>query len=145
MSPGPPRFLIDRSLGRRQVPTALRAAGARLVTLAEVYGIPADELVTDVEWLERSGREDWAVLMKDDRIRYRPAEREALIAAGVVAFCLAGGNMRAAEMADLLVSRLPQMQRLCLEPGPSLHIVSRGGLRKVDLGLVQPPQPRSRG
>jgi hypothetical protein len=40
---GLPELFLDRSLGRRQVPDLLRAAGLRLRTLAEVYGIPADE------------------------------------------------------------------------------------------------------
>lgn len=65
---GLPELFIDRSLGRRQVPDLLRSEGLRLRTLAEVYGIPQDETIADVEWLARCGREGWAVLMKDDRI-----------------------------------------------------------------------------
>jgi hypothetical protein len=57
----PERF-VDRSLGRVQVPRILRAAGLRLMTLAERYGRPADESVTDVEWLEEAGRRDWVVM-----------------------------------------------------------------------------------
>ncbi len=36
---GLPELFLDRSLGRRQVPDLLRAAGLRLRTLAEVYGM----------------------------------------------------------------------------------------------------------
>src|SRR5207248_11782635 len=86
---GLPELFLDRSLGRRQVPDILRAAGLRLRTLAEVYGIPADETVADVDWLTCAGGQGWAVLMKDERIRYRPAERAALIDHHVRAFCLA--------------------------------------------------------
>lgn len=39
----PPRFFLDRSLGRKAVPEALRADGWDVITLAEHYGIPADE------------------------------------------------------------------------------------------------------
>ena len=39
----PPRFFLDRSLGRKAVPEALRADGWDLITLAEHYGMPADE------------------------------------------------------------------------------------------------------
>ena len=71
-----PEYFVDRSLGRRQVPDLLRAAGVRLRTLAEVYGIPADEAVEDVDWLAHSGARGWPVLMKDERIRYaRPNVR----------------------------------------------------------------------
>lgn len=94
----PPLFL-DRSLGRIQVPSILRAAGLDLVTLAEVYGVPADEGIADEEWLTRAGQEGWVVLMKDERIRSRPAERQALVDHGVRAFCLARRDIRAAEMA----------------------------------------------
>ena len=48
---GLPDLFIDRSLGRVQVPRLLRAQGLRVVTLAERYGVPNDENVTDEEWL----------------------------------------------------------------------------------------------
>ena len=53
---GLPDLFLDRSLGRVQVPTLLRAAGLRVRTLAEEYGMPADESVTDVDWLAHAGR-----------------------------------------------------------------------------------------
>ena len=74
-----PEFFLDRSLGRRRVPDLLRERGLTVHPLAEVFGMPADESVADEVWLERVGSEGWAVLMKDERIRYRPAERAALI------------------------------------------------------------------
>ncbi len=37
---GLPDLFLDRSLGRVRVPALLRAAGVRLVTLSERYGIP---------------------------------------------------------------------------------------------------------
>lgn len=53
---GLPELILDRSLGRHQVPTLMRAAGLRLHTLAEVYGVPADEDVADTDWLEMAGQ-----------------------------------------------------------------------------------------
>jgi hypothetical protein len=67
-----PELFLDRSLGRRQVPELLRAHGLLVHPLAEVYGIPADETIKDETWLERAGREGWAVLMKDEKIRSVP-------------------------------------------------------------------------
>jgi hypothetical protein len=90
--PGSPHFFVDRSLGRIRVPGRLRAAGWELTTLAEHYGIPADEDIPDIEWLTLAGTRGWAVLMKDDRIRRRPAEQAALKAAGVHAFCIANAT-----------------------------------------------------
>lgn len=74
----PLRFFIDRSLGRKAVPEALRANGWQLITLAEHYGMPADERVADTEWIQEASRRGWAILMKDKRIRHRRAEIEAV-------------------------------------------------------------------
>lgn len=75
---GLPDLFIDRSLGRIQVPGLLRAAGLRLVTLAEHYGIPADETVADTAWLAEVGQRGWVALMKDENIRRNRAERLAV-------------------------------------------------------------------
>lgn len=60
---GLPDLSLDRILGRHQVPALLRASGLRLHTLAEVYGVPADEGVTDIQWLAMAGGRGWPVLM----------------------------------------------------------------------------------
>lgn len=130
---GLPDLFLDRSLGRRQVPALLRAAGLQLHTLSEVYGVPADEDVTDVEWLRLAGSRGWPVLMKDERIRYRAAEREALLAHAVRAFCLTSGNLRAADMAAQFFAQLDQIAEACTAPGPFLYAVSGRGLRLLDL------------
>ncbi len=130
---GLPDLFLDRSLGRHQVPDLLRASGLRLRTLSEVYGTPADETVADVDWLEIAGASGWAVLMKDQRIRYRPVERQALIAHSVRAFCLTGGNLRAAGMAAQFLAAIGPMTSACAEPGPFLYAVSPRGLRRIAL------------
>ena len=130
---GLPDLFLDRSLGRHRVPTLLRASGLRLRTLAEVYGVPADEGVTDIQWLAMTGSRGWPVLMKDERIRYRTAEREALIAQGVRSFCLTGGNLRAAEMAEQFLAAIDQIAEACVAPGPFLYAVSGRGLRRLHL------------
>jgi hypothetical protein len=130
---GLPALFLDRSLGRIQVPSLLRAAGLNLRTLAEVYGVPADEDVSDIVWLGRAGREGWPVLMKDERIRYRPGERDAVLASGVQAFCLVNGNLRAAAMAELFIGSVDDIAAACQTPGPFLYSVSRVGLRRIEL------------
>jgi len=130
---GLPDLFLDRSLGRRQVPALLREAGLRLHTLAEVYGVPADQDVADTAWLQLAGQRGWPVLMKDERIRYRPAERAALIAHQVQAFCLTGGNLRAAVMAEQYLAVMDDLARACEARGPFLYAVSASGLRRLDL------------
>lgn len=48
--------------------------------MAEVYGEKVGQGLDDETWLADAGRNHWIVLMKDDRIRYRPAELQAPVA-----------------------------------------------------------------
>jgi hypothetical protein len=115
---GLPELFVYRSLGRVQVPRILRAAGLRLVTLAEHYGRPADESVSDVEWLAEAGRRDWVVLMKDERIRRRAGEKEVLMRARLRCFVITRGDLRAEQMAQRFLANLAAMEHACAEPGP---------------------------
>ena len=74
-----PEFLIDRSLGRLTVPEALRSVGLRVLAPAEVYGEEAAQETEHVDWIRLAAQRGWVVLCKDDRIRRRPAERDALM------------------------------------------------------------------
>src|SRR5450755_1616342 len=96
----PPEFLIDRSLGRHAVPGALRTAGAVVHTMAEVYGEQVGQGLADEDWLGDVGEHGWVVLLKDSKIRYRPAELDAITAHGIRTFCLANANLRAADQAE---------------------------------------------
>lgn len=58
-----PDLFLDRSLGRIRVPQLLRSAVLRLTTLAEHYGIPADEKVANAEWLALAGERNWIVFV----------------------------------------------------------------------------------
>lgn len=129
---GLPDLFLDRSLGRVQVPTLLRAAGLHVRTLSEEYGVPADEDVPDTEWLAHAGQRGWPVLMKDERIRYRSAERGAVLASAVQAFCLTNGNLRAAVMAQFLAV-IDKIATACGRPGPFAYAVSPAGLRGIEL------------
>lgn len=131
--PGLPEFFLDRSLGRRPGARTDAAAGIRLRTLAEEYGIPADEEVPDTEWLAYAGHNGWPVLMKDERIRYRPAEQAVVASHGVQAFFLTSGNLRAAAMADQYLSAMDEIALACREAWPFLYAVSGSGIRRVSL------------
>lgn len=66
----------------------------------------------DAEWLRVVGTRGWVVLTKDERIRRRPLEREALAAAGVRAFALTARHMTGAEMGTALVRARGAMEDL---------------------------------
>jgi hypothetical protein len=124
-------FFIDRSLGRHQVPQALRDAGLTVHTMAEVYGEMAGQRLKDEVWLEDVGRRGWVVLMKDDAIRRRPAEREALIASAVRAFCLTNAQLRGAEQAERLVTNRHRIIAQARRPGPYIYGVHADRLARL--------------
>ena len=124
-------FFIDRSLGRHQVPQALRDAGLTVHTMAEVYGELAGQRLKDEVWLEDVGRRGWVVLMKDDAIRRRPAEREALIANAVRAFCLTNAQLRGAEQAERLVGNRHRILAQARHPGPYIFGVHADRLARL--------------
>jgi len=129
----PPHFFVDSSLGGKQVPALLRAAGWSLTTLSEHYGVRTGEGVPDVDWLTLVGQQEWAVLHKDDKIRYRVAEAAALKSAGVHAFCIANGNLRSAEMAELFLEHEREIFAICRTPGPTLHSITKTTFREIEL------------
>lgn len=130
---GLPDLFVDRSLGRIQVPRLLRVAGLRLTTLAERYGIPADEQVEDEQWIRDAGELGEAVIMKDERIRYRPVEKAAIHVWQVRAFCLARRDLTAPQMAELFLSNLEGMVHACRDHSSGVFVITRGGVRRVPL------------
>lgn len=128
-----PHFFVDRSLGAVQVPQLLREAGWILTTLVEHYGKPADESVADVDWLALCGAQGWPVLMKDEKIRYRAAEREALVNAGVTAFCLSSGNLTSANMAEVLIQHRDVVWERAAVGGAAIWVLSKQKARLTEL------------
>ena len=126
-----PDLFLDRSLGGIKVPALLREAGLRLVTLSEHYGVPADENVADTEWLELAGQMGWTVFMKDTRIRFNPAEREAVKQHTVRCFCLASQNLSGAAMAARFLDNLPAITHACAEPGPFIYAVHQNRIERL--------------
>ena len=104
------------------------------MTLAEHYGIPADESIADEEWLRLAGKQGWAVFMKDTRIRYNPAERDAVKAHAVQCFCLSRQNLSANEMAARFIESLEAIERACAEDGPFIYAVHSNRLERLTIG-----------
>jgi predicted nuclease of predicted toxin-antitoxin system len=60
----------------------------------------------DPEWLAFAGKNNWIVITRDERIRYRVAEKQAIRRAKVRAFVLAAqGNLRAETLAENFLKR----------------------------------------
>ena len=129
--PKPPEFFIDRSLGKKHLAEALRARGFTVHTMASVYGEKRAQEMPDEEWLRDAGTNGWVVLMKDDRIRTRPAERDALARAGVRAFCLTNAQLRAHEQTTRFVRNIGRIEQRCRKSGPFIYGVYDGGVRRL--------------
>ena len=126
-----PQFFVDRSLGRTVVVDELRKVGLRVLSMADVYGEQAGQELPDETWLADAGKNDWVVLTKDDAIRRRPAERDALNEAKVRVFCLTNQNLRAKDQAQRFVVNRDRMLRRAATPGPYIYGVYESGLRQL--------------
>jgi len=99
--------------------------------MADVYGERIGQGLADEEWLRDAGERGWVVLMKDAKIRYRPAELQVVVDHGLRAFCLTNANLRGVEMAARLVTDLPRILRVAREPGPYIYGVYADGIRRL--------------
>jgi PIN like domain len=126
----PPEFFVDRSLGRHRLPAALREAGWTLRTHHEVYG-ERDEEVPDVEWLSRCGQLGLPVLSKDRRLRYRPAEIDAIRRFRVRAFVLTSGALVAPEQAARFDRNRVRIEEACRAAAPLIVAVQASRIVRV--------------
>jgi hypothetical protein len=107
----------------------LRASGLVVHTLASIYSEERGQAVHDEAWLALAGERGWAVLMKDDSIRRRPAELAALRAAAVKAFCVTNANLTGEEQARRLVINRHRIVQRCRRRGPFIYGVYESELR----------------
>ncbi len=106
-APGEVVFFVDRSLGKKAVPGALRDAGA----MVEIHDDYFPEDAPDTEWLAFVGAKGWVVLSKDEAIRRRAHETDALREANVRAFILTSAKLTGVQMAELFGKMVPRMER----------------------------------
>ncbi len=121
----PVAFFLDESLDSLSVVTALRDAGATVHRLTDIFpkGTP-DEI-----WLAKAGENNWVVLTRDKRIRYRQLERLALQAAKVRTFVFTGGNVTGKDTGVILAGVLSRLEKLARAvSGPFIYTISRGGV-----------------
>lgn len=76
----------------------MNGAGAQVRTPTDLAGLGAP----DEKWLALAAERGWLVLMRDQRVRYRELEKQALMRAGAGAFVFTGGQATAADTADIV-------------------------------------------
>jgi len=82
----------------------------------------------DESWLPFVGKNGWALLTADKRIRYNLLEKRALDKNRVREFVFASGNMSGQEMAEALEQGIRKMVNMCsrIDP-PFVAAITRGG------------------
>ncbi len=73
------RFFLDRGLGSRIVPEALRQAGWVLETMDERYGKDESQNIPDTQWIEEATLAGDVLLCKDVAIAHNPLEAQVII------------------------------------------------------------------
>src|ERR1700730_10077863 len=127
-SPKPPEeltFFLDRQLGRYKMAGALRKAGLNI----EIHDDHFPQNAEDTEWLKAAGKRKCIVVTRDERIRYRVAERQAIRRAKVRAFVLAAqGDLRAEMLAENFLREFPKVRRVVeKQKPPFIAKISRSG------------------
>lgn len=125
-----PEFFLDRSLGRHVVANALRAEGLAVQTLAERYP-ETEEFVADEVWILEATADGLVILMKDDRIRRKPREQQAILDSGARAFVVTNANLTGDQLAGLFVENRHRIIQRSRHPGPYIYGVYPGRLEKL--------------
>jgi predicted nuclease of predicted toxin-antitoxin system len=74
----------------------------------------------DRVWLQAAGERGWVVLTKDQKLRYRPLEINALRESKARVFVLIAGNLRGVEIGAVFLVALPRICKVLYEhPGRS--------------------------
>lgn len=101
-------IFIDRSIPR-SVAEALKLVREDVRWLEDEFAHD----VPDADWLREVGSRGWLVIGRDRRIRYRPAEKQAILDHRVGYFCIAqDANPTRWEYLRLIVGTLDQMEQL---------------------------------
>jgi PIN like domain len=107
-------FFIDRALGKKSVPDALRLAGANIEIHCDHFAPEA----ADVDWLPVVAQKGWVVLTKDEKIGRNYLEVLAIAQYGAKVFVLNSANLKSKEMADIFVGSLDKMTAFSLNHEP---------------------------
>src|SRR2546428_12665117 len=104
---------------------ALRKAGLNI----EIHDDHFLQGALDPEWLRAVGERNWIVVTRDERIRYRVAEKQAMRRAKVRTFVLAAhGDLRAEMLAEIFLKALPKIRRTIKQQKPPfIAKISRDG------------------
>jgi len=126
-----PLFYVDESIYSKALVAALTAAGIGFDRVGDTvpFGSP------DAVWLSHCGKHSYVALTRDQRIRYRPLEKQALIDHGVACFTFTQGQATAMQCAARIIALAPKMVAIAASQSrPLLYTFGlTTGLMKVTL------------
>jgi hypothetical protein len=98
--------------------------------MSEVYP-ETEELVADVDWIPDVTSRGWVILMKDDKVRVKPAEQNAVMEAGARAFVVTNAQLPGEELARRFVENRYRIIQAARKSGPFIYGVYSDGLRRL--------------
>ena len=101
------RFFVDNNLSPK-LAHGMAAFGEDVTHLQDHYPTNA----ADADWLPRIGRDEWILLTRDDRVRFKPAELTAFKQYHVGAFFLGGKDRSRCDLIQQVVRNWPRMKEL---------------------------------
>lgn len=120
-------FIFDVNLSSGLV-RGLREFGENVHHITEHF----KEDTPDEKWLQFLGEQGWFLITRDNRIRRRPIEKEALKRFGVGAFFLQGKNMSHWDIIRQVIRIWHRVkEKADTTSVPFAYQISRGG-RKID-------------
>jgi hypothetical protein len=133
-----PVFFIDRNLGSKKLPDALRSAGWKIEVHEDHFPDIANKAEEDdTRWITFAGQKQWTILTADKGILFNPLERDALNGCGTLAFMLAKKNLSGEQMAAVFIEARVQIWRKIKNHKPPGIFKIRTDSHQVEL-WVQP-------
>jgi hypothetical protein len=133
------RFFLDRGLGSRIVPEALRGAGWSLETMDERYGKSRSQTINDTQWIEEATLAGDILLCKDLAVAHNALEAQVIYMSSARVFGLAKASLIGVVMAQWYLDNEVKIVRAATRAsGPYVMAVNPSyGLRRVK--LAYPP------
>ncbi len=107
----------------------MRAVGLSVQTI-ERYP-ETEEFVSDETWIREVTADGLVILMKDDQIRRKPREQQAVLESGARAFVVTNANLKGDEAAALFVENRHRIMQRARRPGPYIYGVYAERLEKL--------------
>lgn len=125
-------FFVDRSLGGKVVPSAIRplldGATEKLAVHDELF----DQDTDDETWLEHVGRQQWVCFSKDERIGRNALELAAIVRYRVRIFMFVRQDVSGAVMGAAFGGALPHIRKiLAKHAAPLICTVQHDGSVRV--------------